>query len=162
VFFISNDFLFLKAMTLPDSDTKIILEILHKKLPNLFRVPPSPLELQPDLTVVQVQKVVDSHALIKKGKEILDHANKFNVFRTVVNTTTVQIYDPKLDRFVLKYKTLKIEGGDGSCRFNWIQHNLRLIIGLLTNNLFLPKRGFYYTDKKLFNDDQVIFQFYLY
>ncbi|KAK2450461.1 putative mitochondrial protein [Trifolium repens] len=141
-------------MTLPDSDTKIILEILHKKLPNLFRVPPSPLELQPDLTVVQVQKVVDSHALIKKGKEILDHANKFNVFRTVVNTATVQIYDPKLDRFVLKYKKLKIEGGEGSCRFNWIQHNLRLIIGLLTNKLFLPKRGFYYTDKKLFNDDQ--------
>ncbi|GAU15569.1 hypothetical protein TSUD_108270 [Trifolium subterraneum] len=138
-------------MALPDENTKFILKTLGKKLPNLFR---EPLEWQPDFMIVEVEKNDDS-TLIEKGTQILANVKQDNaIMTTTLNTSSVQIYEPIVDQFILKFQeTTIIKGKD---RYNWIIHNLALMIALLTNKLFLPKRAFYYTNRELFKNDHVI------
>jgi hypothetical protein len=135
-----------------NQETKTILDTVKE---NLLFLPPKPVPQFMSGHYIQLEKDVNSKTLLDRAEKVLAEAKKFNIFRTMSNATSLQVYVDEFDRYMLKAKAFKIEDEK---IFNRILNHLTLIIDLLKDDSYSSKREFYYTDKELFEYKQVKYQ----
>jgi len=132
----SHCYLSASGVMLRDQETKSILDAVKE---NFLFLPPIPVPQFKPGSFAQVEKDVNSKTLLDRAEKILAAAKKFNIFRTMSNATSLQVYVDGFDHYMLKAKAFKLEDEK---IFNRILNHLTLIIDLLKDNSYSSKREF--------------------
>jgi DNA topoisomerase VI subunit A len=122
-----------------------------------LRFPSSELPSTLSSRYLQVENDVKSDILLDRAKKVLKHGMKHSNFHMWSNESSLRVYVPEFDRYMLKSKKTTLHDGK---QFQRMLQHLRSIIYLLEHKLYSTIRDFYYTDTELFNNKQVINQLY--